>query len=58
MIGMHCNRNRRPCELFRASGGFFLFLITDMFCSAGIEQSEDMKRFIWYVGLLIVIPGT
>jgi hypothetical protein len=43
---------------FELVGGFLFFLITDMFCSAGIEQSEDMKRFIWYVGLLIVIPGT
>ena len=23
----------------------------DVECSAGIEQSEDMKRFLWYVAI-------
>lgn len=54
MIEMHCNRNLRLCELFRACEVFDYRWVC---CSAGIEQSEDMKRFIWYVGPLIMSLG-
>ena len=34
---------------------FYLFILgfstMDCFSSAGIDQSDDMKRFLWYVDL-------